>query len=543
MASPHTSPSVRFVSASGETLDSPPEWTPCQIEIDVPLASWEELELRRNDIVLEHYVTKVDGAARIVATWPRSGAGKYTMALTHPDWPEASTYTCAIRPEKLSDEAYRQLLDDLQRRLPASIAIALQQAGALSGLQLIAPQDTTLAEELNRLRRACSGPPGRAGLIAILRALAQRPHQVLESTDVWTPRDRVRRINVVRLHQAFAKAHNLDENLLPLRVPELRVEHSVDVYENRVVRSFHEQVNLRLRQLRRAAENAKNAAMLASTQALLTDLSRARMEAPFLDEVSDLTEAPTRLTMVLLKRSEYRAALEGFLEFRRSALVQLDEPLLAAPLTELPRLYETWGTLEVIAAFANLAHPLGYVVKRQQLVWQRPNGVWVELLKGGAIAVELEHQNGQVAKLTPQRSYQPHAQGLHSISFAKRPDVAIEITDPDGATAVWIFDPKYKLDSELVGASTGPNDGMPTGAPTTVDIDAMHAYRDAIRDADNAHVVQLAAILYPGPSKFYGEDVAALHADPMTATQTLREPLTQILTNAMNAADTHAVAA
>jgi hypothetical protein len=543
MASPRTFPNVRFISAAGEEIDSPLEWTPCQIEIDVPLASWEALELRRNDIALVLNIRKVDGVARIVATWPRSGAGKYTLVLTHRDWPEASTYGCAIRPEKLSEAAYRQLLDDLQRRLPASIAIALQQAGALSGLQLIAPRDSTLAEELNRLQRACSGRPGRAGLIAVLRALAQRPHQVLESTEVWTPRDRVRRINAVRLHQAFAKAHNLDENLLPLRVPELRVEHSVDVYENRVVRSFQEQVNLRLRQLRRAAESAGNSAVLASAEALLTDLSRARMEAAFLDEVSDLTEAPTRLTMVLLKRSEYRAALEGFLEFRRSALVQLDEPLLAAPLTELPRLYEVWGTLEVIAAFANLAYPLGYAVKRQQVVWQRPNGVWVELLKGGAIAVELEHQNGQVAKLIPQRSYQPHAPGLHSISFAKRPDVAIEITDPDGSTAVWIFDPKYKLDSELAGTSTGSYDGAPTGAPKTVDIDAMHAYRDAIRDADNAHVVQLAAILYPGPSKFYGEDVAALHADPMTATQTLQEPLSQILTIAMNTGDAHAVAA
>ena len=54
-----------------------------------------------------------------------------------------------------------------------------------------------------------------------------------------------------------------------------------------------------------------------------------------------------------------------------------------------------------------------------------------------------------------------------------------------------LFDPKYKLDSETNGE---PGDGK----PKKVDIDKMHAYRDAIRLADGDRVIRYAATNYPG---------------------------------------------
>jgi PD-(D/E)XK nuclease superfamily len=38
-----------------------------------------------------------------------------------------------------------------------------------------------------------------------------------------------------------------------------------------------------------------------------------------------------------------------------------------------------------------------------------------------------------------------------------------------------------------------------------VDIDKMHAYRDAIRDQSGTRVVRYAATLYPGPELHYAE--------------------------------------
>ena len=42
----------------------------------------------------------------------------------------------------------------------------------------------------------------------------------------------------------------------------------------------------------------------------------------------------------------------------------------------------------------------------------------------------------------------------------------------------------------------------------------MHTYRDAIWDVDDQHVVQYAAVLYPGATQTYDDDVAAIRAYP-----------------------------
>ena len=323
------------------------------------------------------------------------------------------------------------------------------------------------------------------------------------------------------LRQSLIKPMNLDADMRPVIVPEQRVEHSVDTYENRLLRGYLDQVNTRLRRVLNAATTNASATAKAEASALLDQLLGARRDASFLDSVSELTEPPTRLTMVLLKRSEYRAALEGFLEFRRTALVQLDEPRLQAPLTNLPSLYETWGTLQVVRAFLDVGATLGWRVTEHRLVRATPGQLWLRVLADGAPAVSLEHPlTGQRATLYPQRTYSPgpRASGLRSISFAKKPDVSIEVTGPGDEIAVWIFDPKYKLVSATVPTATAGDDetdaNQPPGLPKRLDLDAMHAYRDAIRAPDGAPVVRYAATLYPGQTKNYDDGLAAIRAYP-----------------------------
>jgi predicted component of viral defense system (DUF524 family) len=53
-----------------------------------------------------------------------------------------------------------------------------------------------------------------------------------------------------------------------------------------------------------------------------------------------------------------------------------------------------------------------------------------------------------------------------------------------------------------------------SGQPKKVDIDKLHAYRDAIRDVRLRPVVSHAAILYPGKTVQYDGGVAALSALP-----------------------------
>lgn len=49
--------------------------------------------------------------------------------------------------------------------------------------------------------------------------------------------------------------------------------------------------------------------------------------------------------------------------------------------------------------------------------------------------------------------------------------------------------------------ATEPEDdaSVPAGQPNKIDIDTMHAYRDASRTLDGERIVSYAAIPYPGP--------------------------------------------
>jgi predicted component of viral defense system (DUF524 family) len=100
---------------------------------------------------------------------------------------------------------------------------------------------------------------------------------------------------------------------------------------------------------------------------------------------------------------------------------------------------------------------------------------------------------------------------------------------------LFIFDPKYKVDSEeLEGEITD-------GRPKKVDIDKMHAYRDAIRDTNNEHAVEFAAIIYPGAAtERFGAGLEAIAARPGEG---FEEDIEAVLERAMSqprAVSTHA---
>ncbi len=96
-----------------------------------------------------------------------------------------------VTPSKISLSAFAQLLDDLERGLPAAVALALKRSGALSGIDIVPPQQTTLAAELARLRRAVLGTGEvRPGLALVLEHLAQDHYEVLATQEQWLPSER-----------------------------------------------------------------------------------------------------------------------------------------------------------------------------------------------------------------------------------------------------------------------------------------------------------------------------------------------------------------
>jgi hypothetical protein len=505
MASPPTSARIRFIDGAGSALAAPLEWTPALVELLVDPTDWDAAELTVQGEPVPVSLRRVGDTIRVVAEWPRSGPGYYRLTLVTDDASEDLVVT--IEPRKIDSAAFRCLLADLETRLPVTIALGLQRAGGLTGISLPPPGQTTLAQELDRLRRAVRGVPGhRPGLVQVLESLTVDPHQMLRGSEFWARQDRARRPHPARLAQAAGRPNNWEAGL-PRQVVDSRVDPTTDVYENRLVAAFTTEVLMRLRRLTRVFRELQSHVQADEAASLQGSVERARRAATFLNDVSPPAFLPTRTTMVLLKRPPYCAALTGYLELHRSVAVRLEDPVLASPLENLPRLYQVWGTLQVIAALLDVAPDLGYIVSSERLTGRDLAGIFVRILPDGQPALTLARADGCSIRLVPEPTY-GRAGPLYSISFFQRPDIAVEVIHPDGQRRVVVFDPKYKLDGESAA------EGIGHGRPQKSDIDKMHAYRDAIRDHALRRVVTYAAILYPGPETIYADGIEALTAYP-----------------------------
>jgi predicted component of viral defense system (DUF524 family) len=295
------------------------------------------------------------------------------------------------------------------------------------------------------------------------------------------------------------------------RVLDARVEHETDVYENRLVNAYVLLLERRIRWLAPAVRKRGSKPVAAEVERLADLLRDARRRASFLDGVGELGGIPDRVSMVLLNRPAYRAVLDGYLELHRRIAARFEDPALDTPLENLPYLYQIWGTLQVIRAVLDSGADLGWVQHRQDLVTRTRDGVVVRILQNGEPALMLKHPvtNAEV-RVIPQPTYgRRGTRDVRSFTYDQKPDVAVVVRRPGELPRLWLFDPKYKLDGE-------PLEQEPAaGKPMKVDIDKMHAYRDAIRHESGVRVVEYAAIMYPGPEMHY-EDVGidALSAVP-----------------------------
>jgi len=275
-------------------------------------------------------------------------------------------------------------------------------------------------------------------------------------------------------------------------------------------------VRFRLRRVETLlSEKGSEAASEASR--LLEKLQSARRRAPFLEDVSGLKRPPSRASQVLQKRPLYRAALKRYLDFQREIGVSLDAPEIDAPLNNLPALYQLWCTLEVIRATLREAKSHGFEVRRSSL-FQRQAG-FLALSLGGQAAWMHHPESGVEIEVYTERTYSRSRTGdLRSVSYSQRPDVSVEVSFPSGRRAVYLFDPKYKLDTERAELEAG-SEGSPSaqgmsGRAKKPDIDKMHAYRDAIRDSAGNRAVEYAAILYPGQTETFSDGLEAISALP-----------------------------
>ncbi|EDP61092.1 hypothetical protein BAL199_30660 [alpha proteobacterium BAL199] len=290
-------PGLTFRTQRGVT-DVPAEWEPATIVLEgVPPEEWRSVRLFLNGRPLPVCLEAVGGAERVTADWERASSGTWMLEVSLGGTSRWS-HLLRIRPAKISADAFAAMLDDLESGLPTSIAVGLDRLGAFTGLDWRPPRPATLAQEAEQVRRALEGGRDRPGLIATLHEVARDPHGILAPIRPWVPAERARRPSPVDLPAAFAKPGNLTEGLRPLKLADCRVEHSFDVYENRLLRAFRDQAGMRLRRVMRWL--ARSPAVPLETNDVMSRLSdgfaAACRAAAFLDGVGALRSAPKTLT-------------------------------------------------------------------------------------------------------------------------------------------------------------------------------------------------------------------------------------------------------
>lgn len=302
------------------------------------------------------------------------------------------------------------------------------------------------------------------------------------------------------------------------------------MYENRLLLQFEQQVRFRLKRIEILLRERGDEEAAEEASALLDTLEGARREASFLDEVSGLKRPPTRASQVLQKRPLYRAALQGYLEFQRKIGFALDASEIEAPLKNLPFLYQLCCTLQLLQVVIEEAEVQGFHVERSSL-FRRTSGFLT--LRLGTEAASLHHaESGTRVQIFAERSYGTGLHdGLRSISYSQRPDIAIEVTDSSGDKTVYLFDPKYKLDAERADEEP-ETEGLSSGRAKKPDLDKMHPYRDAIRDEGGGHVVRYGAVLYPGKTERFSSGLEAISARP-GASSLLRRKIAQVINSGL----------
>jgi len=386
-----------------------------------------------------------------------------------------------VRSGKWSVADFDHALDDLFR-VAADLPFHATETSPLPvGMDPTASNDV-LYRAFIYLRDALRADHRRS-LASALRAIARDPHRRFERHEVTVPISLLRDVRFDKLPAylagttRWARGVGLvglgfeEDGVVPAELPEPRVRDTLDTTENRFVRSFVDQALFIVVETQRAARGHAAAARVdADAREMRALLETARRVAPLRD-AGRLSQVPLGST-VLQRRRGYCDVLHHFVRMRHAVKglpfsSEAFEALLES--RDVAHIYELWAFFRVIEALRAILGPptsaeapsrtdLGVVVKRLKVAW------------------------GPDVRATYQETFSAARGTSYSLSY--EPDVSLHARGK-----LHLFDAKFRLER--------PKDGTEEDSFRQADLDKMHAYRDAIRDARSAWV------LYPGTEAVY----------------------------------------
>lgn len=332
-----------------------------------------------------------------------------------------------------------------------------------------------------------------ASIDEILNLIIKEPHYKIEREFVNTPMELVRVIEPVRLVEAVTTGNNLhklsgDHTLantplavklkqvstqqkiyFPINIKEEKNYHSFDTPENRFIKDYLQQLLKLLSQLKKQFSDMEktyfNPELEDDLDCLMNPIKDC-LEDQLWREVSVMRYIPTN-SQVLQRKEGYRQLLSLYSLMQLASRYDFDsfdfKNLVESKDTNI--LYEYWCFFIVKDILDKL---LGKPQFHKSLVNESPEQTNQELNEGTWLRYEEDVQLGFNITFSSRHL---------SYSQEYRPDIVIKYNGQH-----LIFDAKHKL--------KGWDDDY--SKPKKEDIDKMHTYRDAIKNAVGAF------ILYPG---------------------------------------------
>ena len=423
---------------------------------------------------------------------PGAAAGLHRLLLTRRAAGEETRQEWALRvlARKIDQDTYQALIDDVQR-VAYRLVAALAGAGA-EGAELVrgVPWRHSPAEEFYALFEARLDSFARA-----VRRIGARPREHLRGGREAIPLGQADQISagaIAGLARAefepappeaaadLQAALRPGGGVLPRELPAERARPTTDIYEHRLLKHL---LTLLLRHARTTGQLAtREAARLVASEAYTNTPSTRRLRAeqiaagcaaaeitlrelralPFLASVAPLP-AFRGATPLLQRDPAYREVYAMWQALRQQPQLAFDSPLFAAPIAELPRLYESWCALQVAEALL----ALGGDVREQHLIETRQRSADDALeqvvalserapllvIARGETTLTLRYQPRYRPPTTDHRSPTTAAKqrlpvGLGSLDHATHvPDLAIEVRRADTLPQVLLLDAKYRLEA------------------------------------------------------------------------------------------------
>lgn len=515
-----SSPSSRisFFTTTGLLIQGPIEGHDCGISIDIPKEFQQLASLKVESIQLPLWFTENSLCA--LSAWPASGPGQFQMTLECGDIQEHRIIT--ILPRYFTETEISNIFHELTSQLPISITSSLQQCGKLKEISISSKYEPSVEQQYHRLNKAIRGTKDRLGIIKLLQMIQRECHHVLVTRLELRATNKARRPDISKLPQVISMPGNIGPGGYIEQLFDQTVERSYETYENRLVKAYVQALQSQLLRLNSRLEETKGATALAEkVEELTAEFQLACSRTQFLKQVRLPFVSAGRITMVLLKKTAYRAVLEDYLGLYKQTSARLEEPRLSTPLNEFPYLYQLWANFKVIKVMLQICAEAGYRCINHNWVKSDENGVYFDQMKDFTTALDLSSpKTGKMVKLLP---WTPET-GRTDAKYGQElpPALAICVYAPGKPPMVLMFDAKYRTfgDNEEITAAqlaAGKSEAaknLSLVEPVPEHIEELRGAMKAVKTPTGVSEIRYAAILYPGLSKQIERKIEAMPARP-----------------------------